>query len=189
MKKGIKRIILFSLVMLTLPLQAQHLQFMGIPLTGNIDNFSKKLSERHVLPIPSENRTLGFGIRAFYGYFAERKCKIYVWYDRYKNVYSAKTYFYFSEEDYNRPREVRHNFAKILLENLKMKYSSATESKFADGDRYATLYVPRTGSEDYLGEIILWWKDDYSDHGCDLNLQYVDYASGHISNDKIKDDL
>ena len=192
MEKYLRKILLLSMVILTLPIQAQHLKFMGIPLAGSIDHFSKRLAEKHIIPIPSENRTLKFGIRAFYGYFAERKSKIYVWYDRNKNVYSAKAFFYFSSEDYIDfidADKASKNFAEGLLTMLKEKYPNFVESDQYEHNVIATLLIPQPEGEYYLGEISLWKQVFYAEDAYGINIQYTDYSSAHISKDKIKEDL
>lgn len=188
MEKYLRKFLLLSMVILTLPIQAQHLKFMGIPLAGSIDHFSKRLAEKHILPIPSENRTLKFGRRAFYGYFAERKSKIYVWYDRNKNVYSAKAFFFFSSEDYKDADKASNNFAEGLLTMLKEKYPNFVKSEQYEFNVIATLSIPQPEGEYYLGEISLW-KQGFYGEGNGINIQYTDYSSAHISKDKIKEDL
>lgn len=67
----------------------KHLEFMGIPLTGTIDAFQKKLVAKGC-SVSAENEFAPAGWRYFEGTFAGKKAEITVWYnERSKIVYAA----------------------------------------------------------------------------------------------------
>lgn len=79
---------LFSIVCFSI--NAKHLEFMGIPITGTITSFQTKLQSKGC-SIAKGNNQLPSGIRGFKGVFAGKDCNIYVWYNhRTKQVYQVR---------------------------------------------------------------------------------------------------
>lgn len=87
MKKLRVVITAFMLCVFTLALNAEHLKFMGIPITGTITNFQTKLQAKGIT-LKKNSNSYPTGIRAFHGVFAGKDCEILVWYNhRTKIVY------------------------------------------------------------------------------------------------------
>ena len=59
-----------------LPVQAEHLKFMGIPLTGTITQFQQKLTAKGVTHDKKASATAPIGTRIFSGKFAGAKAEI-----------------------------------------------------------------------------------------------------------------
>lgn len=121
-----------------LPVQAEHLKFMGIPLTGTITQFQQKLAAKGVTHDKKASATVPVGTRFFSGTFAGSKAEIVVWYDAdTKIVYGAKAVF----DCYSTSsRDLQYNDIKNML---SAKYSE---------ELYGTDY--ENGHENYKISII-----------------------------------
>lgn len=125
-----KRSIFFSLALLivtTLSAQTTHLKFMGIPLTGTINNFQTKLQQKGFYPDATVNRVNDVGTRYFKGgTFSGEKAEIFVYYNpKTKIVYKAKACIDRSSD-----------------ENVKSLYS---KFKYSIGEKYKNTYILKEG--------------------------------------------
>lgn len=85
-----KRFLATLLLVLPMLLSAQHLKFMGIPLTGTITSFSTKLKAKG-FTVSKYNKSAPKGVRLFDGTFFGNDASVYVYYDpRTSQVYRAK---------------------------------------------------------------------------------------------------
>lgn len=128
MKKSLI-ILILSVLAMCLPVQAEHLKFMGIPLTGTITQFQQKLAAKGVKYDKAMSQQLPAGVRMFNGTFAGEKSKIFVYYDpSSKVVYKAKAVSgYPSASSCNTKYE-------DLKSMLSSKYSEAeTDIDYQDG--------------------------------------------------------
>jgi len=90
MKTLIKSLILFVGILTATSANAQHLEFMGIPLNGTIANFQSKLLKKGCR-IMKDNSRYPVGIRGFNGVFAGDKADIFVYYNpKTQIVYQAR---------------------------------------------------------------------------------------------------
>ena len=90
MKTLLKILILFMGFLTTSSANAQHLEFMGIPLNGTIANFQSKLLKKGCR-IMKNNSRYPVGIRGFNGVFAGDKADIFVYYNpKTRIVYQAR---------------------------------------------------------------------------------------------------
>ena len=90
MKTLIKSLILFVGILTAKSANAQHLEFMGIPLNGTIANFQSKLLKKGCR-IMKNNSRYPVGIRGFNGVFAGDKADIFVYYNpKTQIVYQAR---------------------------------------------------------------------------------------------------
>lgn len=164
----------------------QHLKFMGIPLTGTIDQFQKKLAAKRIYPNRAFNRQSAFGSRMFDGIFEGRSCSFHVYYTNSKVVYRAKAVYSNEDEDL---AERFYNDTKNLLQT---KYSS---ENFEDGeqDGYPTLTITvtdETGSK-IIGFIDLY-RSKYYSYGMtsySVHVDYTDYLNNIKHNNDNMNDL
>lgn len=106
---------LFSIV--SFSINAKHLEFMGIPITGTITAFQSKLQSKGCT-IAKGNNLLPYGIRGFKGVFAGKDCDIYVWYNhRTKQVYQVRAI-----TDCGTLSDVAHNTFYYYKNLLNQKY-------------------------------------------------------------------
>lgn len=106
---------LFSIV--SFSLNAKHLEFMGIPITGTITSFQTKLQSKGC-SIAKGNDQLPSGIRGFKGVFAGKDCDIYVWYNhRTKQVYQVRAI-----SDCGASLDIAHNTFYYYKNLLNQKY-------------------------------------------------------------------
>lgn len=151
----------------------QHLKFMGIPLTGTIDNFQKKLASKGIYKDKSSSAMLPVGVRAYSGYFTGKKCKIYVYYiNNSKTVYRAKAVYSDENEDF------ADNYFSEIKAMLQSKYSleqSESDNTSYNYPVYRTYVTDDYGK--YLGEIDLF-KDKFEDYGYVSYSIHVDYIDG-----------
>lgn len=97
-----KLLLLFFTMMFSFMLSAQteHMKFAGIPLTGTIDQFQKKLVAKGYKIDTKMSQMLPVGTRCFVGTFAGKQGNIAVYYDAdTKEVYGAKVYYDGMTED------------------------------------------------------------------------------------------
>ena len=73
-----KKVLLLLLVAIfSFAVQAKHLEFMGIPITGSITSFQSKLIAKGC-SVSKDTNQYPIGIRAFKGIFAGKDCDIIV---------------------------------------------------------------------------------------------------------------
>lgn len=86
-----KKVVLLLLVAIfSFAVQAKHLEFMGIPITGSITSFQSKLIAKGC-SVSKDTNQYPIGIRAFKGIFAGKDCDILVWYNpKTKIVYRVR---------------------------------------------------------------------------------------------------
>ena len=90
MKTSLKILILFMGFLTASSANAQHLEFMGIPLNGTIANFQSKLLKKGCR-IMKDNSSYPVGIRGYNGVFAGDKADIFVYYNpKTQIVYQAR---------------------------------------------------------------------------------------------------
>ena len=93
--------------------QTDHMKFAGIPLTGTIDQFQKKLVAKGFIIDKAMSQILQVGTRCFVGTFAGKQGNIAVYYDAdTKVVYGAKVYYNSMTED--RAEGEQDNLRSIL---------------------------------------------------------------------------
>lgn len=157
---------------------AEHLKFMGIPLTGTINAFQTKLAAKGV-SVSKINKYVSKGARAFSGKFAGEEAIIYVFYNEKTNiVYRAKAVISVSGDNI---RENKYNdFQAMLLKKYSLDYSEEGES-----EDYPTvsIFVTDNFGEAYLGHIDLFQsKDEYSYDAYTIHIDYWD-ATNDTAND------
>ena len=86
-----KKVVLLLLVAIcSFAVQAKHLEFMGIPITGSITSFQSKLIAKGC-SVAKDTNHYPIGIRSFKGIFAGKDCDILVWYNpKTKIVYKVR---------------------------------------------------------------------------------------------------
>lgn len=186
-----KSIILLTMCLLAyfLPMQAEHMKFMGIPLTGTITQFQSKLQAKGMKYDKTTSQLFPAGIRAFKGSFAGEKADVYVYYDpTTKIVYRAKAVVgYYSES----LCEQKYDEMKSMLST---KYSDAYEtSDYREGHEvyhYVTYELKNEevkifGTIDlYVTNAELW--DDFRQY---LHIDYSDMQNTVKNDDSKMNDL
>lgn len=152
MKKQTILILILMLCTLSLQAQTEHMNFAGIPLTGTIDQFQKKLIAKGYRTQTMLNKQLPVGTRVFKGTFAGKDGNVAVYYDNVtKIVYGAKVYF----------DQLTSDRAKTELDQLKsllsLKYGEDQIADGTDESGHATFTVNTE-----LGSIYCYMMEDAS---------------------------
>lgn len=149
----------------------KHLEFLGIPLNGHINNFTSRLKAKGVTVHP-DNKYVQTGNRLFSGYFYDQKADILVSYNtRTGTVYKALVTIYENNE------ELLHNLCKEIEEIVKYKYIYEHEDTKTMGGFDISLYKVYQRDEDdkpygliYLGT----HTSEHSYYSYELNITYQD---------------
>lgn len=191
MMKYFRPIILVSLLLLLCaPLQVsaqQHLKFMGIPLTGSIDNFQRKLAAKGIQPDREFNRIMPFGSRCFKGRFTGKSCTIHTYYTDNKIVYRAKAVYSNDNEG------LADQFYEEIKELLQTKYPNGLvkNSTYEGYDAFDVMVLAADG-ETVLGFINLY-KTRYGmsviDYEYAIHVDYTDYINSNAKENEKMDDL
>lgn len=191
MMKYFRPIILVSLLLLLCaPLQVsaqQHLKFMGIPLTGSIDNFQRKLAAKGIQPDRELNRIMPFGSRCFKGRFTGKSCTIHTYYTDNKTVYRAKAVYSNDNEG------LADQFYEEIKELLQTKYPNGLvkNSTYEGYDAFDVMVLAADG-ETVLGFINLY-KTRYGmsviSYEYAIHVDYTDYINSNAKTDEKMDDL
>ena len=186
MKKSLI-ILMLSVLAICLPAQAEHLKFMGIPLTGTITQFQNKLAAKGVAYDKKASAVAAVGTRIFNGKFAGSKAEIVVWYDAdTKIVYGAKAVY----ECFT--TNTRDNKYDELKSMLSTKYSEeSSEEGYKDGLENYTLKVTDDYGYSLLGIISLYrtqglfpYDDSYYVH-----VEYLDAENYNKNQNSMMNDL
>lgn len=191
MMKYFRPIILVSLLLLLCaPLQVsaqQHLKFMGIPLTGSIDNFQRKLAAKGIQPDREFNRMMPFGSRCFKGRFTGKNCTFHAYYTDNKTVYRAKAVY--SNEDEGLADQFYEEIKAMLLK----KYEGGRLLEFThEGYDACSIMALAADGETVLGSIDLY-KTRYGRYSLEYNyaihVDYTDYINSNAKENEKMDDL
>lgn len=183
MNKKLLLLLFVSLFTLVISAQTEHMKFAGIPLTGTIDQFQKKLVAKDFRLNTTMNRMLPVGTRSFIGTFAGKKGNIAVYYDsETKNVYAAKVYYDGLSDD----------MAKGEMNNLRSilstKYGEDNITDGTDNSGRATFTVD-TG----LGSIYCYLMTDETmltyPYNWSAHAEFNDYANGRDHQSNVLDDF
>lgn len=186
MKKSLILLVL-SILAICIPAQAEHLKFMGIPLTGTITQFQQKLAAKGVTHDKKASAVAAVGTRIFTGKFAGSKADIVVWYDAdTKIVYGAKAVYEFYSTT------TRDNKYNDLKDMLSTKYSEETcEESYQDGHDAYLVKVTDDYGYSILGAISLYcskgefpYDDTYYVH-----VEYLDFENYSKNQDSKMNDL
>lgn len=183
-----KRILLsFALLLSFSSLHAQnHMKFMGIPLTGTINQYQAKLQNKGVYVDVAANKTIGVGCRCFKGSFSGKDAQIYVYYDESsKIVYRAKAVIDSSDED------IRNNNYNYFVNMLSTKYFDAESEKSSQNGHESIRYlIPNEESAfyKYLGSIDVFCASYYS-ISYSVHIDYTDTINDVKHEKRNMDDL
>lgn len=165
----------------------QHMKFMGIPIDGNINNFTTKLKAKGATISPN-NKYAGKGLRIFDGEFYDRPCEFAVRYNKKTGtVYEVLTII---------KSDTRH-----YLENLMEEIKNVIEDKYVvymeegktnGGDDIDIYRIYPTDDEPsysygliYLG---ISQEDDYPNDYA-LNITYSDIANSTENYESMSNDI
>ena len=183
--------LIFTLVLLfafSINIDAQqHLKFMGLPLTGTIDNFQAKLAAKGIYPDRYTNKTTPFGVRCFNGRFTGKQCTFFVYYTNTKKVYRAKAVYNDENED------LVDQFYNSTKEMLQTKYAPEN----SENDTYQNypafnVYVTNNEGTSNLGTINLYktkYNNPYGRDSYSVHVDYTDYINGIDHDSENFDDL
>ena len=186
MKKSIILLIV-SILFISISAQAEHLKFMGIPLTGTITQFQQKLAAKGVTYDKRDSETASIGTRVFNGNFAGSKAKIVVWYDAdTKIVYGAKAIY---ECNTASSRDNKYDELKSMLSSKYAEERSETEYK--DGLEKFSIDVTDDSGYLFVGVITLYrtqaefpYDDTFFVH-----VEYMDLENYNKNRDSKMNDL
>ena len=160
MKTLLKILILFMGFLTTSSANAQHLEFMGIPLNGTIANFQSRLLKKGCR-IMKNNSRYPVGIRGFNGVFAGDKADIFVYYNpKTQIVYQARVAI-----DCDGDKEEANNLFNRYKDLLYKKYGEVSlTSDMLDEQKefeysFMVLQPPIQEGSKLLGGIIVSIKD------------------------------
>ena len=160
MKTLLKILILFMGFLTASSANAQHLEFMGIPLNGTIANFQSRLLKKGCR-IMKNNSRYPVGIRGFNGVFAGDKADIFVYYNpKTQIVYQARVAI-----DCDGDKEEANNLFNRYKDLLYKKYGEVSlTSDMLDEQKefeysFMVLQPPIQEGSKLLGGIIVSIKD------------------------------
>lgn len=115
-----KILLLFSLIAFSISVNAAHLEFLGIPINGTINQFQNELFNKG-FKISPDNKKVGNGKRLYVGYFANERCNLAIHYNKKtKDVYECRVLLH------NSTREEQSQSYTDLKNSLTAKYDSST---------------------------------------------------------------
>ena len=186
MKKSVI-LLLISLVSVCFSAQAEHLKFMGIPLTGTITQFQQKLAAKGVSHDKKASAIASVGTRIFSGKFAGSNAQIVVWYDAdTKIVYGAKAIY----ECYSTTtRDNKYDDIKQML-STKCSEESCSES-YQDGHETYSITVTDDLGYSMIGLISLYCsqRDFPYDDTYLVHVEYIDTENYSKNQDSKMNDL
>jgi hypothetical protein len=173
-------------MMVTAQSSRDHLTFMGIPLTGNINSFQAKLIKKGC-KLDRNNKYISIGCRLFKGRFAGENASIFIYYNEdSKVVYRAKAVLNYSEKSI---LEQKYN---EIAQMLKLKYADEmTKSGEQDNHETTTIYVSDDFGTYLKGEIDIYVpkiENSYL-YGYDIHIDYSDFANSTDNTSSKMDDL
>lgn len=175
--------LLFSLVTLLSYAQTEHVQFMGIPINGTINQFQQKLQAKGIKYDQAASREVGVGTRVFKGIFAGEDSQFFVAYiPKSKIVYYVGVVIKCYSEDV---AQSKLNKFKSLLED---KYVYWEEMSTTDGLCYI---IPSKNFTDAIGSVRLWYEYDPTiyPNPYTLYVKYTDYANSILYENSISGDI
>lgn len=178
-------LLVICILAMCVPAQAEHLKFMGIPLTGTIAQFQQRLAAKGIKYDKGISQQLPAGVRMFNGTFAGEKAQFYIYYDpSSKIVYKAKTVSGFPDANSCNTRY------EELKSSLSTKYSEAeTETYYENGHEsfYYRLYDKGNPS----GVICIYVSNNSYSYpfNHEVNIEYIDYVNYLKNDDSKMDDL
>lgn len=179
-------LIIVSLLIVTLSVNAQHLNFLGIPLNTNIANFSAKLKSKGYIISP-KNKIAGTGLRIMKGRFFDQNAELWINYiPSTKIVYSVRVVFWYES------REVCSTFMEEIEKVICDKYIyTADEGKTKGGDDIDIFYIFEEKGEEYIyiGDIYIGISNASSYYGYELNLTYEDRINRNKNERSKSDDI
>ena len=183
MNRKLMLLLFVSLFTLVLNAQTEHMKFAGIPLTGSIDQFQKKLIAKGFRLNAKISKLLPVGTRSFIGTFAGKKGNIAVYYDPdTKTVYGAKVYYDGLSDD--RAKEEMDNLRSIL----SAKYGEDNITDGMDKSNRGTFTVDTGLGSIYcymlMDETMLTYPYNWSTHA-----EFNDYINGRNHQSKVMDDF
>lgn len=186
-----KLIFTLVVILMTTVLCAQaedHLKFMGIPLTGNINSFQTKLEAKGCKADKTINSYLPVGTRAFKGQFAGNEANIYIYYNKKtKIVYRAKAVIEYTDKDIFNQKE--YELAQMLSHKY---YSMYIDTSSSDG---LTIYVTNDLGTTNLGTIDLYDRTEdpnvsnYFKTTYNIHIDYHDAINSEKNQDERMEDL
>lgn len=186
-----KKICLLScLLLITMFSYAQHLNFMGIPINGNINSFQTKIAQKGI-KVSNRSKTAPAGVRIFEGYFANEKAEVIVFYNvKTKNVHHCRVAF---DKVFETIDEVQTKL-DYYKEILNQKYDGLTSDmidEFKSNINYSIAVVQPPIIEDapLLGFIELSIQELDYNLGYSLWIDYIDSENSTNNEEQKTNDL
>lgn len=184
MKKNTLALLFFLMTILSYG-QTKHLSIMGVPITGNIATFQKKLTAKNYRVDAKSNKELPVGQRAFKGRFSGHECNLIAYYfPDDKIVYKVRVsidFVYESSAD---------NAYKEIKRNLLRKYKNADTKTGRSSNGHESLSALIIDEEDdILGSIVLFVFEGDDTYESELVVGYEDMDGLIKAEKKHTDDL
>lgn len=154
----------------------EHLRFMGIPLTGTINQFQAKLQAKGVRYNRELSSVLPVGTRAFNCTFSGYKAHVAVYYNNSSHiVYGAKVYV--DELSEERANAVFEEFKQ----NVISKYGVSIFDETKDGTYYAYIF----GKKLLNGIISIYKREEETYYNYpyihSVHIQYIDRINNNAN--------
>ena len=170
-------------VLMTVSVNSQHLKFMGIPIDGNINRFSAKMSAKgfSISPI---NRYTGPGQRVMRGTFFDQPAEIWINYNiSTKIVYSVRVQFFSEDSD------VCGSFMKEIKKVIEDKYMFLPDTGKTKGGDDIDIYHIFNEEMILVGDIYIGISQATDYFGYHLNLTYEDLENKEKNDTKKNNDI
>lgn len=185
-----KVLLFFPLLLIASICYAQHLQFMEIPINGNVNTFQTKLTKKG-LKVSSRSKFSPIGVRNFDGYFTNKKANIIIFYNvKTKEVYKCRVVF---DTVFETMSEVQSEF-NHYKDLLSQKYVGLTSDMIDDQKEdnsfsIAVIQQPIREGSLMLGFIVLSIQESDYGSGYQLWIDYEDAKNSFYNEQQNTNDL
>lgn len=174
-----------------------HLKIYGIPITGTIDNFTKKLQEKGVKYDLKSSREIKEPVRCFEGKFIGYFGDIYAYYiPKSRIVYKVRVVLPFGSVEHaiSTVREIEDKLQDKYEDLMKYVGDGEEADSVEDGSRDLMIpYYPNKNDDSELyatGFINMFVdKSDYSDEIWNVYIDYIDDQNHDLWKKSEEDDL
>lgn len=169
---------------MVIPIHAEHMKFMGIPLTGTITQFQNKLTAKSITYDKEFSSHLEAGIRAFNGVFAGEKAQIFIYYNvSTKIVYKARVSIACENAT------ICSNKYETMKSMLYQKYGDKyAQTQHVYGSENMLWKIPNANVDAVIGNIYLSISDSYRPRYY-LYIDYMDVENYHNNERRNMNDL
>ena len=138
-------------------LNAQHFNFLGIPIDGNINDFQNKLAAKGIKVNRAASKEAPVGQRVFIGKFKGYNSDVVVFYNR-----KTKIVYKVEVETYSKRQDVIQKLLETSIQSIEKNYVYASDHDLNDMTRAHYKYYIYPSHESYSYNGIIHLKPSYT---------------------------